>query len=329
METKQKLVEIRKKMSTSGIDAYFIPMTDPHMGEYVPDRWKTIQWLTGFTGSAGNVIITKDFAGLWTDSRYFLQAETQLENSGFELVKLKVPHTPEFIDWLKESLDAGASMAFDGEVVSTVTSNMFSDSLTPVGIKINSEVDLYSGLWANRPRMPSTMIYEHDVEYAGLTRTEKIEQIRERMRKEEVSYHVITSLDDIAWIFNIRGSDVLYSPLVIAYAVVSLKDTWLFINVDKIPELLGNKLLYDKIKILDYDWVYEFLKSIKVGSTVFLSQASLNTRMYNSMVPECRIRNGVSIPTSLKSIKNSVELGHIDKIMIKDGVALSRFFYWL
>ena len=329
METKQKLAEIRKKMSTSGIDAYFIPMTDPHMGEYVPDRWKTIQWLTGFTGSAGNVIITKDFAGLWTDSRYFLQAETQLENSGFELVKLKVPHTPEFIDWLKESLDAGASMAFDGEVVSTVTSNMFSDSLTPVGIKINSEVDLYSGLWANRPRMPSTMIYEHDVEYAGLTRTEKIEQIRERMRKEEVSYHVITSLDDIAWIFNIRGSDVLYSPLVIAYAVVSLKDTWLFINVDKIPELLGNKLLYDKIKILDYDWVYEFLKSIKVGSTVFLSQASLNTRMYNSMVPECRIRNGVSIPTSLKSIKNSVELGHIDKIMIKDGVALSRFFYWL
>jgi len=329
METTQKLVEIRKKMTASGIDAYFIPMTDPHMGEYVPDRWKTIQWLTGFTGSAGNVLITKDFAGLWTDSRYFLQAEDQLENSGFELVKLKIPHTPEYIDWLEETLDKGASLAFDGEVVSTGISNMFSDRLAPVGIKINSEVDLYSELWVNRPKMPLGMIYEHDVEYAGLTRTEKIEQIREEMRQEGVGYHVLTSLDDIAWTFNIRGRDVNYSPLVIAYAVVSLKDTWLFINVDKIPELLGNKLLYDKVKILDYDWVYEFLKSIKVGSTVFLSQTSVNTRLYNSVVTVCRIRDGVSIPTSLKSIKNPVELGHIEKLMVKDGVALSRFFYWL
>ncbi len=329
MKPTQKLVEIRNMMAASGIDAYFIPMTDPHMGEYVPDRWKTIQWLTGFTGSAGNVIITNDFAGLWTDSRYFLQAEDQLKNSGFELVKLMVPHTPEFIDWLEENLDTGASIAFDSEVVSTGISNMFSDRLAPAGIKINSEVDLYSKLWTNRPPIPSGMIYEHDLKYAGLTRTEKLEQIREGMRKEGVSYHVLTSLDDIAWTFNIRGRDVNYSPLVIAYAVISLKDTWLFMNVDKIPELLGNKLLNDKIKILDYDWVYEFLKSIKAGSTVFISQASLNTRLYNSIVSVCRIKKGISIPTSLKSIKNSVELGHVDKIMVKDGVALSRFFYWL
>ncbi len=329
MKSKQKLAEIRKQMKALGIDAYFIPMTDPHMGEYVPSHWKTIQWLTGFSGSAGNIVITQEFAGLWTDSRYFIQAEEQLKASGFELVRLKIPHTPEFIDWMEDILAQDSTVAFDGEIVSKGLYDQMNERLTPKGIKINTETDIYSALWTDRPEIPQDMIYEHDVEFAGLGRMEKMKQIRDRMKEEGVNYHILTSLDDIAWTFNIRGRDVKYSPLVIAFAVINEDGAWLFMNNDRIPEILAGKLLNNKIRIVDYEWIYEFVKSLEQGSRVYLSPGSVNTRLYKAMEPFCKIKEGVSIPTKLKSVKNEMELRHIKNLMVKDGVALTKFFYWL
>lgn len=316
-------------MQTLKIDAYFIPMTDPHMGEYVPDHWKTIKWLTGFSGSAGNVVITQDFAGLWTDSRYFIQAGSQLKGSGFELVKLKIPHTPEFIDWLEENLSQDAVLAFDGEIVSKSLYDQMYKGLAPKGIQINPEVDLYSELWTDRPDMPCDMIYEHEVEFAGLSITEKLKKIREEMKKKKVDFHILSSLDDIAWTLNFRARDVKYSPLVISFLVIAMDRAWLFINYNRLPELMSEKLINERIRIIDYEWVYEFVKTLKSGGTVYLSPGNINIRLFKAVEPVCKIVEGISIPTRLKSVKNAVELSHIRNLMVKDGVALTRFFYWL
>ena len=329
MTSNQNLSDLRKKMSEKGIDAYLIPITDPHMGEYVPARWKTMKWFSGFTGSAGNIVVTKSFAGLWTDSRYFLQAEQQLKGSGIELVKLKIPHTPEYVDWLTGNLESGMTLGYDGEMVSIGLSRLLIENLIPKNIVVFSNVNLTGEIWNNQPTLPKEPIFDYLVEFSGISRREKIKIIQEDMKKKGVDFHLLSALDDIAWTFNIRGNDVLYSPLVVSFALISQSESFLFIDHKRIPESLETEFQSNNIIIHSYEGVYDFLSKIDQTKVVYLSPGSINTRLYNSIPSNCEKREGVSIPTMLKSIKNKTEVAHIHKVMVKDGVALTKLFYWL
>ena len=218
---KKRLRALRRAMKAAGIDACVIPSTDPHLGEYVPDHWKIIRWLTGFSGSAANVVVTRTFAGLWTDSRYFILAEQQLSGSGFELVKLRIPHTPEYIDWLSANLAKNSVIGIDGRVYATGLYKQLEKALAAKKISIDISADLFSELWFDRPQMPCSQAFEHSPVFAGLTREEKISRVRMRMAEMGVDNHLLSSPDDIMWLLNIRGSDVQYCPLIICYSLIT------------------------------------------------------------------------------------------------------------
>jgi len=316
-------------MKESGIDAYLIPITDPHLGEYVPDHWRIIRWLTGFTGSAANVVITHNFAGLWTDSRYFIQAENQLKGSGFEMVKLKIPHTPEYIEWLVANLKEGSTIATDGRIIPVSIVRLMERSFTRKRIGLETDVDLISSLWKNRELMPREKAFEHHIKYAGLSRIEKITLIRSRMQEMGAAYHIITSLDDIAWLLNIRGGDVKFSPLLTAFAIIGMNDIFLFVNRIKIPDSLGKKLEDDDITIMQYEEVSNELGKLEKGKGIIINPGTTSATMYKSIPEGVDIIEEISIPTRMKAIKNDVEIENIRQVMIKDGLALTKFFYWL
>lgn len=316
-------------MKESGIDAYLIPITDPHLGEYVPDHWRIIRWLTGFTGSAANVVITHNFAGLWTDSRYFIQAENQLKGSGFEMVKLKIPHTPEYIEWLVANLKEGSTIATDGRIIPVSIVRLMERSFTRKRIGLETDVDLISSLWKNRELMPREKAFEHHLKYAGLSRIEKITLIRSRMQEMGAAYHIITSLDDIAWLLNIRGGDVKFSPLLTAFAIIGMNDIFLFVNRIKIPDSLGKKLEDDDITIMQYEEVSNELGKLEKGKGIIINPGTTSATLYKSIPEGVDIIEEISIPTRMKAIKNDVEIENIRQVMIKDGLALTKFFYWL
>ncbi len=329
METENKLSNLRKLMNKHHFDAYIIPVTDPHLGEYIPAHWRCIAWFSGFTGSAGTIVITRDFAGLWTDSRYFLQVEEQLRNTGIELVKLKIPHSPEYIDWLKEKLKDGSTIGFDSKVVSIGLTRKFENFLEDKNILINTSKDLVGEIWQNRPALPDSKIFDFDIKFSGVSREKKIDNVKQRMKEEGVDYHLLTALDDIAWTFNIRANDVKYSPLAVSFALIGFDNTSLFIDKKKIPDKLKKILSDAGISLMSYKEISKALMKLGKGTRIYLSPGSTNTWLYRSIPSFCKIIEGISIPAKLKAIKNPVEIEHVKNTMVKDGVALTRFFFWL
>lgn len=329
MTHKDKLDLLRREMKHNSIDAYIVPVTDPHLGEYVPEHWRLIKWLTGFTGSAANVVVTKGFAGLWTDSRYFIQAEKELKNSGFELVRLKIPHSPEYVEWLETNLPSGSRVAVDGKLIPIGTVKYIQDKFKRKGIDLLTGLDLISGIIDKREPMPSASAFEHELKFAGISRAQKLGEIRRRMNEMKADYHLLTSLDDIAWTLNIRGNDVNYSPLFTSFAIVDKKGFSLFADSNKIPDQLKKTLERDNISIKSYGDINAALRKIKRGESIILTPGTTSALLYNSIEEGVDIIEEVSIPTRLKAKKNDVEIGYIRQVMIKDGLALTKFFYWL
>lgn len=329
METEDRLTALRELMKKYSLDVYIIPSTDPHLGEYIPAHWRCIAWFSGFTGSAGTIVITRDFAGLWTDSRYFLQAEEQLRNTGIELVKLKMPHSPEYIDWLEEKLKDGSTIGFDGKVMSINLTRKFEKFLEDKNIRINTSKDLVGEIWQNRPPLPDSKIFDFDVKFSGVSREKKSDNVKQRMKEEGVDYHLLTALDDIAWTFNIRANDVKYSPLAVSFALIGFDNTSLFIDKKKIPDKLKKILSDAGIALMSYKEISKALMKLCKGTRIYLSPGSTNTWLYRSIPSFCKIIEGISIPSKLKAIKNPVEIEHVKNTMVKDGVALTRFFFWL
>lgn len=315
-------------MAKRKIDAYIIPITDPHLGEYVPGHWKVIEWLTGFTGSAATVVVTKKFAGLWTDSRYFIQAEKQLEESGFELVKLKTPHTPEYIDWLAEKMDAKMRVAVDGRVISIGQARRLKTALALKEATLTLRCDLITGIWHDRPEMPTADAFEHKLEYAGLSRKDKIALVYEKLISVGADYQLLTSLDDIMWLLNIRGADVMCSPLLTSFALVGNGQVLFFTDEEKVPSSLKSSFDKDDVVILPYDTLLSVLSSLDDDKTIVLSPGSTSASIYYSIPRKIRIVEDVSIVTRLKAVKNDVEISNIRKVMVRDGVALTKFFMW-
>jgi Xaa-Pro aminopeptidase len=329
MITQKKLAGLRKLMSEKEIDAYIIPPTDPHQSEYVPEHWKTREWFSGFTGSAGTVVVTLDFAGLWTDSRYFLQAEEQLKDSGIELVKLKTPHTPEYIEWINDNMPAGATVGIDGKVFSQGLVVTMKKAFAEKSISVVCAYDLPGMLWQNRPVISTQQVFEHEPHFAGKTRVQKLELVRKELAEKEIDYQLVTALDEVAWLFNLRGTDVEYNPVFIAYALVGQEKAILFINPEKLSEELYEKLHSEGIEIEPYENIYQYLNSLTPGTQVTYSAAKTSHHVFLNIPAHCIKKDDLSTIAMLKACKDEFEIKNIRNVLVKDGVALVKFFRWL
>jgi len=326
---RSRLAAVRALMKKRGIDALIVPSADPHLGEYVPDHWRVIRWLTGFTGSAGTVVITSRFAGLWTDSRYFIQAAGQLRETGFELVRLKIPHTPEYIDWLAEKMKRGSLVSVDGRLVSASIASLLRGRLKEQGIRLSLRSDLITPVWHDRPPLPDEEAFTLPLEFAGESRNDKIYRVRERMKAMDVDYQLLTSCDDVMWLLNIRGRDITYSPLLLSFAIVRRDQVVLFADEGKIPGIMKAELDRDGVVLLPYEITASVLRSLPGGSRLLLSPSTTSATLRGAVPGTIRVIHDLSIPTRLKAIRNETEIKNLREVMIRDGVALTRFFIWL
>ena len=329
MNVNERISSLRKLMAERGIDAYIVPTYDPHQSEYVGEHWKTRVWMSGFTGSAGTFVVTKDVAALWTDGRYFIQAGNQLKGSEVKLFKMGIPGVPSYMEWLKENLANGATLGFDGKVFPQSDVKQMEEKLSFKEIKYIYKYDLVGEIWADRPELPKDKVFVLDVKYAGKTPAEKLEEVRKEMKKLDSDYYLLGSLDDIAWIYNIRGNDVACNPVVTSYALISMNDAWLFVDKQKVTKEVENYLNSNGIEVQEYDDVRKYVEGIKKGSRVFVDPSRVNKWLYDGIPSECKIVEGMNITTMLKAVKNDVEIKNLKNAYIKDGVALVKFLYWL
>jgi len=329
MLTAEKVFLLRNKMRNLGIDAFIIPGSDPHMSEYTAAHWKKREFISGFTGSAGTVVILDEEAGLWTDSRYYLQAEEELEGSGIDLFKAAEPETPDYADWIAERLNPGSTIAFEGEVFSIESARKLSKKYKHYGISIDPNQTLLDDIWEGRPPIPENSIFVHETKYAGLNRNEKVECIREKMRQQDASHYIITALDEIAWTLNLRGNDVSYNPVFHAYLIISLDAVYLFIDTHKITAAIGRELAVDDISVQLYSDIFKWVKDMPVESGLLFDPTTTNAKIY-ALIPREVIKIEVpSIVRDLKGIKNQTEQDGFRSAMVKDGVAMVKFIHWL
>ena len=325
----EKLQAIRSLMKEQNIDAYIIPSSDPHISEYLPDFYKCIEWTSGFTGSAGTLMITQEFAGLWTDSRYFVQAKDQLDGTGFELVKLKVQHSPEYVQWVSENLPVGAKVAFDGNLASLLVANTIKNTLAPLGYTIDGHADLLSSIWENRPSLPINHAYTLPVSTTGQSTIDKLYTIKAQLKAKRADAHLISSLDDLAWALNVRGTDVPCNPVVLGFAFISDSETILYITDGKLNDEAIAELNSYGVVLKPYEEVYQKLKNLQAGTSILIDPKRTCFAVYDSIPDGVKIIEDMNPSTMLKAIKNNVEIEHTRNAMINDGVALTKFFKWL
>ena len=330
MTIHERISALRILMEERGIDAFLIPSEDPHGSEYVSPYWQCRKWISGFTGSAGIVAVTKEKAGLWTDFRYYLQAAEELENSGIDLFKSGLKNVPSYEKWLTENLKSGQIVGINGNNFSVSSAENLESLLGKSKISLNTNCQLIDSLWKdNRPSLPSEHVFIHDEKYHGLNRNEKLKKIRNIMKDLGASHHVLTSLEDICWLFNIRGADLDTIPVVISYALITRFKAYLFINSDKISKSIEIELNRSSIDIHPYEAIYKKLSLIEKGSVVLADKGKTNISLINSINKEAEIKYDQNPTVLMKSLKNEIEIDNIRKIMELDGVAMVRFFKWL
>ncbi len=326
---KQRIENIRDLMKEKNIYAYIVPSSDYHQSEYVGDYFKSREFMSGFTGSAGTLIISMDEAGLWTDGRYFIQAENELKDSGIKLFKMGEEGVPTIEEYLLEKLPKNSTLGFDGRVMSVKEGQSLANKLAFKGINIEYKYDLVNDIWEDRCSLPTEKAFLLGTEYSGESFSDKLSRIRAVMKEKKATTHILASLDDIAWLFNIRGRDVKSNPVVLSYAVISIDSVYLFIDKNKIGEDIRAELSKENVQIKGYEEVYEFIKNIDENEVVLIDTSKVNYAIYNNIpsnVQKIEERN----PSILfKSIKNEIELKNIRNSHIKDGVAFTKFMYWL
>lgn len=329
MEINSRLKSLRELMKEEELTAYIVNTADPHGSEYLADNFKTRQWISGFTGSAGTVVVTDKEAILWTDGRYFIQAEKELENSEYEMYKMRTPGWPTYMEWLRDNLKNGDTIGFQGEIFPQSDFEKLEKKMEDKAIKFNGDLDLVGKLWKDRPELPKGKVFLHELKYTGKSAKEKIQEVRSEMEKQNVDYYLLASLDDIAWLFNIRGGDVECNPVVLSYALVSMDETILFANKSKINGKVEESLKENGIKIQAYEEIINYVKNIDENSRIYLDKNRINSYIYSSIPEKCKIVSGTNISTNLKARKNPTEIKNQKNAYIKDGVALVKYFHWL
>lgn len=329
MNIPEKLIELRRIMDRENIAAYIISGTDPHNSEYLPAPWQQRKWISGFTGSYGTVVVTKNEAGLWTDTRYFIQAEKELAGSGIKLHKLRVPDAVDYPQWLVEVLESGTKVGIDGFCMSVSDVRNLKNALSPKNITIQKQIDLLGEMWFDRPALPVEKIIRLDTKYVGESAGERIGKIREFIRYNHGDAMLFSCLDEIAWLYNIRCNDIAYNPVAISYAIVEKDKAHLFIKLDKISQEIDQQLAEDGIELHDYHHLFLFLDEQNKENTYFVDTNTCNYAVFNHLAKKFEVREIESPIPLLKAVKNTTELDGFRLACRKDGVALSKFYYWL
>lgn len=325
---KQRINALRTKFGQEGIAAFIVPSTDPHLSEYVAPHWQSREWISGFTGSAGTVVVTREKAGLWTDSRYFLQAAQQLEGSDIDLYKEMLPETPSILAFLSANLKPGEAVGIDGTVFSAEEAMQLQDKLKKDGISVKNIADPMNLIWTDRPAMPEGPAYIYETKYAGKSSQGKIATIRKEMEETGAEALLISALDEIAWTLNIRGNDVHCNPVVVSHLLIGKNDAHFFIQPQKVTEKLSAYLKEIGVSIHSYEDIESFLNRL-TASSILLNPSKTNYAAYSAIRPDCRIVKGASPVALLKAIRNEQEIAGIHAAMQRDGVALVKFLKWL
>lgn len=325
--TRPRLDALRGEMKKRGIDAFIVPGTDPHLSEYYASHWGCRTWVTGFNGSAGTAVVTTEHAGLWTDSRYFLQAAEQLEESGFELFKDGLPDTPGINEWLLSVLPQGATVAIDGSLFSYNNEQALKSFFESHGFHFVSDFTPFDAIWTDRPAIPTDRLFIHDEKYSGESLTEKADRILEKVHLAGANAILLAALDEIAWVFNIRGTDVAFNPVVVSFAFIDGDRRILFIDKQKIGEDSLAYLQKNRVEIRPYTEVYDFLKTLAPSYKVLADPKKINASLMHAIAsPAVTCDSPIAL---LKSIKNATQIEGIRQAMVRDGVALVKFFRWL
>ena len=325
---KERIHALRMTFRPNNIKAFIIPSTDPHLSEYVAPYWMSREWISGFTGSAGTAVILMDKAGLWTDSRYFLQAEKELEGSGITLYKEMLPETPSITKFLCQNLKPGESVSIDGKMFSVQQVEQMKEDLTPYQLQVNLFGDPLKNIWKDRPSMPDAPAFIYDVKYAGKSCGEKVAAIRTELKKKGIFALFLSSLDEIAWTLNLRGSDVHCNPVIVSYLLVTQDEVVYFISPEKITQEVNEYLQEQQVSLRKYDEAESFLNSF-TGENILIDPKKTNYAIYSAINPACKVVRGESPVTLLKAIRNEQEIAGIHHAMQRDGVALVKFLKWL
>lgn len=314
-------------MHTHRVAACLVPTADPHLSEYLPGHWAAREWLSGFTGSAGTLLVTRDHAGLWTDSRYFAQGEQQLAGSGIALMKQTVAHAPEHLIWLQKHLHDGDMVAVAGDSVALSTQRQIARLLAEVGASVRTDLDLPGSIWTDRPALPHAPVTEHALQWSCVTRADKLARVRTAMRKHGATHHLVSSLDDIAWITNLRGSDVECNPVFLSHLVIEADGkATLFIDRGKLQDALVAALAGDGIRIADYATVTDALGELGASETLLLDAGRVVCAVSDAIAAGVKRIEAANPSTALKARKSGGELDHIREVMRRDGAALVRAF---
>lgn len=324
----QRLARTRALMSQNGIYALLVPSADPHLSEYLPAYWQGRQWLSGFYGSVGTLIVTPTFAGVWADSRYWEQATKELSGSTIELVKL-LPGQPGPLEWLAELTPEGATVSVDGAVLALASARTLESKLKERGAVLRTDIDLLDQVWDDRPLLPVQPVYEHLPPQATVSRVEKLAQLRETLQQRQADAHFIATLDDIAWLFNLRGSDVSFNPVFVSFALVDASRATLFLDLDKINPGLREILEKDGVELRDYVEINAALASLPVSTRLLVDPARVTCGLLGHLQAEVKLVEGLNPTTLAKSQKSLDDAVHIRKAMEQDGAALCEFFAWL
>lgn len=326
---RERLENLRLAMQEAGVDFYMIPTADYHNSEYVSDFFKVREYFCGFTGSNGTLVVWKDGAGLWTDGRYFIQAENELQGTGVELFRMMNEGVPTIEEFLKKEMTEGQTLGFDGRVVSTGIGLNLEKALIEKNIEIVYGEDSAGNLWKERPELPAGKAYVLPEEITGLCYEKKLAQVREKMQKAGAESFLLSKLDDVMWLFNIRGCDVECNPVALSYAYITKEESILFIQKEALNEELNAYFAKEKICVKEYTEIIEYLKTLPEGCKVLADKRYCSYALYRTLNEKCKIIEAKNPTELLKSVKNPTELANMQKIYLKDSVAVTKFIYWL
>lgn len=316
-------------MAAEGYDAYLVTGSDPHQSEYPPGRWRSRAWVSGFDGSAGTVVVTAQEAGLWTDSRYFLAAQEAIAGTGFRLFREGEPGVPSYAEWLQETLDKGEVLGVDADTVAVSEYRALSRSLNERGIKVTAGPDLLDRVWGDRPSLPKEPVVQHEPRFSGQSRGEKLSLIRSRMEELGAEAHLLSTLDDIAWVLNLRGSDVPYNPVFVAHLLIMHERAVLCVDASKFSEDLITDLGHEGVVLEPYEALAGALGSLKKGTTLLCSPEQISIGLFTGLGAGVTAHEAPNPSSLMKAQKNSVELDNLGRAMVRDGVAMVRFLSWL
>ncbi|MCA7954079.1 aminopeptidase P family protein [Burkholderia seminalis] len=324
-----RLALLRGAMAREDLAAYLVPSADPHLSEYLPERWQARRWLSGFTGSVGTLVVTADFAGLWVDSRYWVQADAELAGTGVQLMKMtggqqSAPH----VDWLAQNVPAGATVGVDGAVLGVAAARGLTAALSARGIALRTDLDLLDAIWPERPGLPGDAVFEHPAPQADTTRASKLAEVRRAMHAQGAQWHFVSTLDDLAWLFNLRGADVNFNPVFVAHAMIGADRATLFVADGKVSPALAASLARDGVDVRAYGDARASLAALPAGATLLVDPRRVTFGTLEAVPAGVKLVEAVNPSTFAKSRKTSAEIEHVRVTMEHDGAALAEFFAW-